>query len=270
MKRRTAWLVIAVLAIACVALVFSVVYPFTVDDRSGPDSAQALFSAGEPDAYEFEASYTRDGELEREERATVAEDGAALVQHTFPELTIEWYQPPNATAHHLIRYAVADGAAIEAVLPLDDIETDAAQSVLDVDRDAGTVLVRANGSIVDGHLTEPGGTVALSGLDRMTYDRTGATESQTVYEPQNGWYDALQVYRVTGASGEVHVDTDTGRVSSADVSWTETRPADPYLRYALARLAGGDESVSVSLDYDLTVDDVTVDEPAWTDPVRQE
>ncbi|WP_152415843.1 hypothetical protein [Halovivax asiaticus] len=240
----------------------------SLDDRSGPDSAQTLFSAGDPDTYAYEASYTRDGELQREERATVAEDGAALVRHTSPELTTEWYQPPNATAHHLIRYTVADGAAIEAVLPLDDIETDAAQSVLDVDRDAGTALVRANGSIVDGRLTEPGGTIVLSGLDRMSYDRTGESESQTVYEPKNGWYDALQEYRVTGASGEVHVDTDTERVSSADVSWTETRPADPYLRYALARLAGGDESVSFSLDYDLAVDAVTLDEPEWAGPLR--
>lgn len=270
MKWRTAGLIIAALAIVCLALVFSVVYPFSPDDRSGPDSAQTLFSAGDPDTYTFEASYTRDGKLQREERATVTEDGAALVRHTSPELAIEWYQPPNATAHHLIRYAVAEGSAIEETLPLEDIEADPAQSVLDVDRDAGTVFVRANSSIVDGRLTEPGGTVVPSGLDRTSYDRTGETESKTVYEPQNGWYDALQVYRVTGASGEVHVETDTGRVSSADVSWTETRPADPYLRYALARLVGGDESASFSLDYDLTVDDVTLDEPEWVDSIRRE
>ncbi|MFC7026459.1 hypothetical protein ACFQJ5_00740 [Halomicroarcula sp. GCM10025324] len=83
----------------------------------------------------------------------------------------------------------------------------------------------------------------------------------TTYEPQPGWYEGSVVYRLTGVSGAVRADDETGAVTSANVSWTVTR-GETYAHYVLSRvLYSGSTGSRTTFTFDATPP--LLERPAW-------
>ena len=106
-------------------------------------------------------------------------------------------------------------------------------------------------------------SVFVNTLFLAGYEAEGSDSSEVrVYEPQPGWYDGRETYRLTNAAGEVHADADTHVVRSANVSWDVTAPAGTYAEYALVRFAS-DEPMTYRITFEFDSDDTKLERPVW-------
>lgn len=273
MNRHTAGIAVGVLAVVCLAMVLSVVYPFstaTPHDRYGDEA----FSSPEASSFTYDVTYTVDGERVHHEHAAVTEDGARYWSFTTDGLESELYQPgPDADVYQ--RAVFEDESRFERDYQrmTDDDATDVLRAT--PDEDPQTLLSRENATedradamleMIDLYL----GMLSVTAYDRVDRDGDAArTDDATVYEPRDGWYERADVYRVTDASGTVVVDESRDGVTSADVAWTTTGPADTYAHYLFARIVEGDrESVELTYEFDAGTD--SVQEPDWVADVREE
>lgn len=131
-----------------------------------------------------------------------------------------------------------------------------------LDGDGGTFVIKKNAT----GATDPvAGTVSVfvNSLFAAGYEATGTDSSgATVYEPQSGWYDGQETYRITGATGEVRTATDTRAVTSATVSWEVTAPAGSYAKYRLVRMTS-DEPTTVQITFEFDPNDDDLERPPW-------
>lgn len=259
MKRRTAGVVIAVLAVCCLALVLAAVYPFAAMEPQANDDDET-FTVAEVAEYSATGSVVVDGETQLAFEGTVAERGGWYQRVEQDGVTSEEYRAEaNGTVFE--RLEIEDEADAEQRREL--IEDDEERTLLEErhDDDAVTLVVEES-SAADEPVT---GTamVFVNSLELVAYEPVDGSTEATVYEPKAGWYDGARDYRITSASGDVRVDAETSAVESADVSW-ELTVAGTYAEYALVRLTS-DEPATHHISFEFDADDTELAEPAWVD-----
>ena len=108
--------------------------------------------------------------------------------------------------------------------------------------------------------------VFLRSLGQIAYEVEPASDVNSTLVPRDGWYDHEDVrwdYRITDASGEIHVDPESDTVLHADVQFHRTN-AGSYLGY----FRNSDDGVSIDIKYDVEIGPTTVDTPEWVDEIR--
>ncbi|QLD85286.1 hypothetical protein HWV23_05940 [Natronomonas halophila] len=270
MEPRTAGAIIGVLALCCLAFVLAAVYPGTTAEPHAAAPAEERFTVGDADADAYRASgrIVVDGEKRLAFDGVVTADGARY--HSLQEAGVrsEQYQAsPNATVYE--RLEIDDAADAERlknqILETEDRRLLSEESTTE----RVSLVVASNGTDVADEI--PGSaSVIVRSLHVTRYERVDGNSTETaVYEPQNGWYEGTQPYRITDASGTVRTDAGTAAVESASVSWAVTDPAGSYAEYLLARLTGPDPRV-YEISYEFVPGDSNLDRPAWVDDARDE
>jgi len=265
MNRRTARVIIVVLAVICFGLVASVGYPLSMSTPHASLPPDEQFSAGDREAFDVTAQITVDGETELALDGTVTPDGPRYLRLRWGSDSItETYQAgPNATVYNRI----LDRPESRADARRTGIESDADQERLrETETDEGAeFVVRTNSSIDFAAELSGSASLFVNSLHFTAYERVDDPKSNggpAVYEPQGGWFDGTSTYRITNASRQVRVDNETGAVQSATVSWGLTEPADTYAHTRLARLFG-DQPQRYAVDYEFETDVSNVSRPAW-------
>jgi len=268
MKNRTAGALIGLLVVVCFGLLLSVVYPFTTSDPHAANPPGEQFTVRTADAYSATGSIVVDGEVKLAFEGVVTPDGAWYQKVVEGNVTSEEYQPTaNGTVYERLTVVGRDRAERLREGIVEDADRVLVRESQNGDR--VTFVVRKNTTGV----TEPvSGTasVFVRSLSVAGYeaDGTGAP-GITVYEPQSGWYEGRETYRVAGASGEVRVDADTSAVKSANVSWNLTVPAGTYAEYVLARVTG-DDPTTRRITFEFDPDDYDLKRPPWIDDADPE
>lgn len=274
MNRRSAGLVVGVLALVCTVMVLSVVFPLSTaepHDRYGDDA----FAAPESSSFTYEVTYALDGDRVHRERGVAAADGGRYWRTVGDEVESESYQAsPEADVYRRTVYEDETEFEFASDRATDDDSTTVLRATADAD--PPTLFVRENGTDDQADSMVDVIDMYLGILSNTAYDRAdGSSDEETgdsgtvVYEPRADWYETTDVYRVTDASGTVVVDESLGGVTSADVAWTSTEPADTYAHYAYATIVEGDrESHEFSFEFD--AGNESVREPDWVDDVREE
>ncbi|MEA1932522.1 MAG: hypothetical protein U9O06_13385 [Euryarchaeota archaeon] len=265
MNWRTARLIIGILAVVCFGLVASVVYPLSTSTPHASLPPDEQFSAGDREAFSVETRLTVDGETTLALDGTATADGPRYMRLRWgSDSVVETYQAgPNATVYTRI----TDRSESRADSRRTAIESDADRELLrETETDRGTVfVVRTNDSIDFAAELSGSASVFVNSLQLPAYERVagpGEGDETATFEPQNGWFDEESAYRISDASGQVRVDSETGAVQSATVSWGFTQPADTYAHTRLARLFG-DQPQRYRIDYDSETDTSNVSKPAW-------
>lgn len=268
MKWRTAWLIIGALGIVCLALILSVVYPFSTTDLEERPSVASEFDAGEPTAYEFSLTYTSDKGEYGEFTGVATENGEEYVTTVDEDSRAELYRV-NRTAplYRWYRYSSHTDFQYQREHALEDPRVELIAESREGDR--YTLLTRSNASSEEqpGPLYPPG--ISGGPLEEIAYDRVSETSGRITYEPRNGWFEgSRESYRITDATGSVTVDRETATIVAAEVSWTRTAPVERYADYALGRiLETAQERHTYSIEY--TTTDVDLDSPDWVQRVRE-
>jgi hypothetical protein len=175
------------------------------------------------------------------------------------DVVAEEYRPSNGSVYRRLTVEGAD-AAEQRRAQLTEEET---QTILREfqDGDCVTFVTRRNAT----RAREPvSGTasVFVNNLWIAAYE-PAATDSSgvTTYEPRPGWYESRIVYRLTGVSGTVRADGETGAVTSANVSWTVTR-GETYAHYVLSSVLHSSSTESrTTFAFDATPP--SLERPAW-------
>lgn len=261
MKNRTAVALMGLLGLVCSGLVLSIAYPFSISEPHAANSSGERFSVGTGDAYSATGRIVVDGEVRLAFEGVVTADGAWYQRIVDDDVVSEAYQSSaNGTVYHKHTMEGDDEVARQREL----IAESEVRELVRTDRDGDrvTVIVEENGT----GATQPvSGTasVVVNSLFVAGYEGEGAESSgETVFEPRSGWYDGRQTYRISDASGEVHVDDGTYAVTSANVSWDMTVPAGTYAEYTLVRLIG-DEPTSYRITFEFDPGDSELERPSW-------
>lgn len=263
MKSRTAGALIGILAVVCVGLVLSAVYPFTMSDPHTANPPGDRFTVSGADAYSASGSIVVDGRVRLAFDGTVTADGAWYQRVVDGDVVSESYRPTtDGTVYHKRTVEAGDdaGQRRERIAESED------QVLVREERDGDRVTFVVEESGTGG--TQPvSGTasVFVNSLSTVGYEADGADSSTaTVYEPRSGWYDGTEMYRITDASGTVHADADTHVVRSANVSWEETAPAGTYVEYVLTRSLS-EEPTTYRITFEFDSGDSDLERPTWVD-----
>ena len=266
MNRQTARVIIGMLAVVCLGLVASVVYPVSTSTPHATLPADEQFAVGDHEVFSVDTQFTVDGETELALEGTTTPDGPRYMRLQFgSDSVVETYQTgPNATVYQ--RFTLRrEEEGIDARRSSFESDTDR-EIIRETEIDAGTVfVVRTNYSIDFVAELSSAASLSVNSLQYTAYERVDDPESNggpAVYEPQGGWFDESRAYRISNASGQVRVDSETGAVQSATVSWGLTEPADTYAHTRLARLFG-DQPQRYAVEYDFETNVSNVSRPSW-------
>lgn len=275
MKDRTAKLVIVALAMVCVVMVFSVVYPFST---SNPEKSNPSFSTDEDaDAFRVTGSAIVDGELSYGMEAIVTADNEQYGVIRGSTGRSEVYQrAPDSEVYKRVKFP-----AEESEERLDRIEGDDEEELLRAERDGDRMTIVTVEAHSGGMISSPQGELFVTSLEITEYERVEDRGGTLVYEPRDGWYEAAthitveDPYRVTDSAGRVEIDADTHVVESANVSFVLTEGADTYAHYAAAALTEDDERVEAEqttyeIAYEFDDEDPELDVPDWVEEARDE
>lgn len=263
MNWRSAGIIIGVLAIVCISLILSVVYPFSTHDPYSAES-QEKFSFEEADEYRVTGSHIQ-GQWGYNFEAVVTADNERYFVEEWPYenlSTRERYQSgPESDIY--IRHIYEDEAEVderpEYSGAYDDVEI--LQAGHEGNESVGIIRIEnTDATPTPTNLVYP----TVRALSFVPHEQTVQEENRSVYEPQDGWVEAGDNYRVEDTSGYVEVsDPETGVVKSADVTWEQTKLHRlTYLNYLLTTTAT-DESTTVEITYELETDDIDVETPSW-------
>jgi hypothetical protein len=268
MKTRTAGVVIGILAVVCIGLILSVVYPFTTSRPHAANPSDTQFAVGTANAYSTAGSIVVDGEVQLAFEGVVTSDGAWYQKVVEENVTSEAYQP------------TANGTVYERQTIVGRDRAERLREEIVEDEDSVLVRTERNGNqvtfVVERNttgVTEPvSGTasVFVNSLSVAGYE-TEETDSAavTLYEPQPGWYNGSETYRITGVTGTVRADADTHVVKSANVSWDVTTPARTYAEYLLVRSVS-DEPTAYEITFEFNPDDHDLERPVWVNETDSE
>jgi len=263
MKSRTASILIGILAMVCLGLVFSVVYPFTTSDPHASVPQNEQMTTSDEDAFSANGSIVVDGEVALAFDGVVTADGAWYHRLVEGDMVSEAYQSSsNGTVYHRWRIEGGDEAEQRRESLTEKNDTEIVSEERNGDR--VTFIIEENGT----GSTEPvsgAASVIVNSLSVARYESESADSStDTIYKPQSGWYDEAETYRLTDASGDIRADADTHVVKSANVSWDMTRPAGTYAEYVLARSLG-EEPNTFRTTYEFDSGDTDLEQPTWVD-----
>lgn len=261
MKRRTAGVLIGILAVVCFGLILSAVYPFTTSDPHAANPPSDRFTVSDTDAYSAKGSIVVDGQVILAFDGVVTADGAWYQRIVDDDVVSEAYQSTaNGTIYHRRTMEESDAAKQQRELIAEDEDRVLVRE--DRDGDHVTFIVEENGTGVTQSVSGTA-SVFVNSLFVAGYEAEGADSSEeTVYEPRSGWYDGRDTYRITDASGEVSADADTHVVRSANVSWDLTAPVGTYAKYALVRLIS-DEPTTYKITFEFDSGDPDLERPPW-------
>jgi hypothetical protein len=261
MKNRTAGVLIGILAVVCSGLIFSAVYPLTTSDPHAATPPGERFTGSDTDSYSASGRLVVDGQERLAFEGVVPSDGGWYQKVVDDDVVSEAYRPTaNGTVYHRLSIEGSDEARQRREL----ITEDEGKELVREDRSGErvTFVVEENGTGV----TQPvsgSASVFVNSLSLAGYETEGRDSSAvTVYEPQSGWYDGREAYRITGASGKVRAETDTHVVKSANVTWDVTAPAGTYAEYALVTLLT-DEPTTYRITFEIDAADSDLERPAW-------
>lgn len=261
MKRRTAGVLIGVLAVVCFGLVLSAVYPFTMTEPHAANAPSGRFTVSETDAFSATGSLVVDGQVRLALDGVVTADGAWYQRVVDGGVVSAAYQP-DATGPVYRKRTIAGSDNVEQQREL--IAEDENRVLLGEGQDGtnATVIVKENGTGV----TQPvSGTasVFVNSLVVAGYEAEETDSSdETVFVPRSGWYNGREPYRITDASGEVRTDANTHVVTSANVSWDTTEPAGTYAEYLLVR-SFSDEPTTYRITFEFESGDAALEKPPW-------
>lgn len=263
MDGRTAGGVIGCLAVVCLLLVLSVVFPIATSEPHSAKPPEQWFRVGEAEAYRATGSVVVDGETSLAFEGVVDGDGGWYRRLEEDGLTSETYRAgANETVYE--RLTIERGGSAERLRDhvVDDEDRELVRE--DRGRDRLTLVVERNASgaadPVSGAASVIVNSLFVAGYDPVETDPS----TVAVYEPRGGWYGESEPYRVTSASGEVRADPETNAVESAHVSWDVTATAGTYAEYVLVRLTG-DDPTTHEITYEFDPGDHDVERPAWVD-----
>lgn len=261
MKRRIAGVLIGILAVVCLGLVFSVVYPFSTAEPHAAASPSDQFTVSNADAYSATGRIVVDGNVRLAFEGAVTAAGAWYQMVVEDNVTSEKYHPStNGTVYQRLTVDGRDRAGRIR----EQITNDEDRILIRENRDGDrvTFVIKQNAT----KISEPvSGTasVFVNSLSVAGYAKDGTNSSTgTVYEPQSGWYDASKAYRISGASGEVQTDTGTRVVQSANVSWKVTEPAGTYAEYVLSGLTS-DDPTTHKITFEFNPNGTNIERPTW-------
>lgn len=271
MKRRTAALVLGVLALGLVlvlALGVAVLatYPVSYDTPHGAGPDAERFTVDLDDAFHLNGTVTTDGEqfIRYEAVRTAAGEHYEYVD-TEAGVTEVYQAEPGGELYRLYRYT--DDEDVRSVRARTDRnESRTLVSEERVDGEIRLLVVDQEPRAFDGTI-ENAEVMLHNGLQGFTaFERIDAGGASHVYEPQAGWYSHSErtgEYRVTEAAGQIRVDPETDGVVSAAVR-VEYTSASTYLEDL--RGEGTTETVETTID----VDDppATIEEPEWVEAIR--
>jgi len=262
MDSRRAWVVSGLLALCCVGLLFSVVYPVGSATPHADTPSDEQFWSAETAPYSMTGAVVVDGDRQFgfEDRATTSGERYQRVEES--ETTTERYQAaPNATRYERLR--MDSEANVDRMR--DQIERDERQELLEAHRteEHVTFIIATNGSDPTVDFADPAAVVVRS-LHAVGYEPTGdASPDRIRYEPQAGWYGDTDGYRITNANGDIRVDASANTVESASVSWDVTEPADSYAQYVATSLSSSDPTTH-EISFELQRDQPEVTQPSWS------
>lgn len=267
MKSRTAKVNIGILALVCFGLVFAAVFPFGASAPHAANPQSERLTVSDADAYSASGRLVVDGEVRLAFTGVVTADGRWYQRVVDEGVVSEAYHPTGTTTvYHKISVAGNEEATQRRQL----ITEDGDRVLVREDRDGDRVTFFVEENVTSA--TQPvSGTasVFVNSLFLAGYEAEPTDSSETtVYEPQSGWYDGRETYRLTDASGAVHTDADTHEVTSANVSWELTTPAGSYAEYMLVS-AATDEPTTYRITYEFDSDDTDLTQPAWVDDANQ-
>lgn len=258
MRKRSAALIIWVLAVVCLGLILSVVYPFTTSSPHATDPSGERFSVDDTDAFSATGRIVVEGETRLAFDGAVAADGAWYQRVVDDGVVSEEYRPPNGSVYRRLTVQGAE-AAEERRARLTGNED---LTILRESREGTcvTFVIRRTPTRESEPVTGTA-SVFVTNLWTAAYE-AAETDSAgvTTYEPQPGWYESRVVYRLTGVSGTVRADDETGAVTSANVSWTVTR-GGTYAHYVLSRVQSGSTASRTTFSFDATAP--PLERPAW-------
>jgi len=260
-ERRTAGVLIGLLAVLCVGLLVSAAYPFTTSDPHRANPPGDRFTVSEADAYSASGSIVVNGRVRLAFDGVVTADGAWYQRVVDGDTVSEAYRSAtDGTIYHRRTIEAGDDATRQR-----ELGTESTDRVLvreERNGDHVTFVVEENGTGVAQPVSGTA-SVFVDSLSMVRYEANGSVSSgETVYEPRSGWYDGRETYRVTDASGDVRVDADTNVVKSADVTWDVTAPAGTYAKYVLVRSLS-DEPTTYEITVEFDSDDPSLERPRW-------
>jgi hypothetical protein len=260
MRERTTGLVVGVLVVVCLGLVLSVVYPFTTaSPRAGPPAAEG-FGVADADSFSATGRIVVEGTTQLAFEGRVTADGAWYERVAENGVVGETYRTPNGSAYRRLTVEGVDAAERRRAR----ITEDESRTLLRGSRDGNCVTFVTRSEALPERSSETvSGTasVFVGNLGVAAYEPTGTDAAGvTPYEPQPGWYEGRVVYRLTGVSGTVRADAETGTVTSANVSWMVTR-GETYAHYLLSTLYAGSTTSRTTFTFDATPP--PLERPAW-------
>lgn len=266
--RRTAALSIGLLVVLCVVLVLAVGYPFSTSDPQSEAAPEHQFSFDDPDEYRITGSVSVDGQTQFDVDGVVTSDDERYVVIDWGQSISEEYQPgPGEDVYG--RMVFEDETEADSWVDAADADDDT--DVLHRERagDETVVLFLEDGADDTDLSLANEAKVVLGSLSAASYERTHQADDTATYEPHDAWLERTNRH-ITDTSGYVAVDTETRAVTSADVSWEQTRlHRVTYLNYLLAAVVA-DESTTMAITYDLETDDVELAPPDWLPDAHEE
>jgi hypothetical protein len=259
MRDRTAGLLVGVLAVVCLGLILSVVYPFTTADPHAATPAGDRFAVGDADAFSATGRIAVEGETRLAFDGAVSADGGWYERVVDGDVVAEAYHPSNGSVYR--RLTVEDGAAAEQRRA--HLTEDEDQTILREAREGNCVtFISKSETAPESEPVSGTASVFVNNLWVAAYEVTETDSAGvTTYEPQPGWYESRVGYRLTGVSGTVRADAETGAVTSANVSWTVTR-GETYADYVLSSVLSSSSTRSrTTFAFDATAP--SHGRPAW-------
>jgi hypothetical protein len=247
--------------LCCLALVFGAVYPFTTVNPHSENPGTERFSVPDADEYRATGSIVVDGETALEFEGAATDGGGRYQFIDEGDIQTEQYQasPGDPVYERLV--VEADGRTDRR---RDQIQSDADRELIRESRTDGTVAFiskRESRDLADA--ISGTASVIIRSLYLTGYQRKADQPQEAdVYEPQNGWYEGTETYRVTGATGEVRTVSGSTAVRSVSVSWEQTMPAGTYAESVLVRLTT-DAPHTYRFSFNFDSGETTVNRPAW-------
>lgn len=259
MRERTARLIVGVLAVVCLGLILSVVSPFTTSSPHAANPSGERFTIGDADAFSATGRIVVEGETRLAFDGAVTADGAWYQRVVDHSVATEEYRAPNGSVYRRFTVAGADAAEQRRARLIENEE----QTILRESRDGNCVtFVTTSKTTPKSEPVTGTASVFVNNLWVAAYEATETDSAGvTTYEPQPGWYESRDVYRLTGISGSVRADEETSAVTSANVSWTVTR-GETYAHYVLSRvLYSGSTALRTTFSFDASPP--PLERPAW-------
>ena len=267
MNWRSAGIIIGILAVFCIALVFSFLYPFSTSTPPHLAPSEQQFSFEEADEYRVTGSITIDDQTRYDVDGVVTADDERYAVIESRVSTAELYQPgPGGDRYTRVTFE-------------DETEADRLIDSIEDDTDRKPLEITEGDEVVVEYLLEDAGRTpnslenearyVIGNFVHIPYAETDEAGDNTTYEPQDAWI-AQGDRRVADTTGSVDVDTETRAVKSANVSWEQTRLQRlTYLNYLLTTIVA-DESSTWEVTYEFETGGVDVETPDWVKDAQNE